>query len=170
MAWLHARPHPDRLRAAARTHGKRIVLWFRPLAVACDCRPAPGMGSLFAVPERHRQCNIAPQRLMQELGSLFPPTTRFLADTGNSESWAIHCLNPGDRRVSERPTDGEDESLRCRRQSHGGWLRVTMNFAPMGWAIGGAIGTAAGNPDDPVVCITGDGMLMNGSLPSSPRT
>ncbi len=38
-----------------------------------------------------------------------------------------------------------------------------MNFAPMGWAIGGAIGTAAANPDMPVVCITGDGsMLMNG--------
>jgi acetolactate synthase-1/2/3 large subunit len=38
-----------------------------------------------------------------------------------------------------------------------------MNFAAMGWAIGGAIGTAAANPDVPVVCITGDGsMLMNG--------
>jgi acetolactate synthase-1/2/3 large subunit len=35
-----------------------------------------------------------------------------------------------------------------------------MDFAPMGWAIGGAIGTAAGNPDVPVVCITGDGSLM----------
>jgi acetolactate synthase-1/2/3 large subunit len=33
----------------------------------------------------------------------------------------------------------------------------------MGWAIGAAIGTAAGNPDSPVVCITGDGaMLMSG--------
>jgi acetolactate synthase-1/2/3 large subunit len=33
----------------------------------------------------------------------------------------------------------------------------------MGWAIGGAIGTAAANPGTPVVCITGDGsMLMNG--------
>ena len=40
---------------------------------------------------------------------------------------------------------------------------MTMNFAPMGWAIGGAIGTAAANPDVPVVCITGDGsLLMNG--------
>ena len=33
----------------------------------------------------------------------------------------------------------------------------------MGWAIGGAIGTAAGNREVPVVCITGDGsLLMNG--------
>jgi acetolactate synthase-1/2/3 large subunit len=38
-----------------------------------------------------------------------------------------------------------------------------MNFAPMGWAIGAAVGTAAANPEVPVVCITGDGsMLMNG--------
>jgi acetolactate synthase I/II/III large subunit len=35
-----------------------------------------------------------------------------------------------------------------------------MDFAPMGWAIGGAIGTAASNPQSPVVCITGDGSLM----------
>ena len=33
----------------------------------------------------------------------------------------------------------------------------------MGWAIGGAVGTAVANPDAPVVCITGDGsLLMNG--------
>jgi acetolactate synthase-1/2/3 large subunit len=38
-----------------------------------------------------------------------------------------------------------------------------MNFAPMGWAIGGAVGTALANPAAPVVCITGDGsLLMNG--------
>ena len=38
-----------------------------------------------------------------------------------------------------------------------------MNFAPMGWAIGGAVGTALANPAAPVVCITGDGsVLMNG--------
>jgi len=47
--------------------------------------------------------------------------------------------------------------------SAGGWMRVTMNFAPMGWAIGGAVGTALANRAVPVVCITGDGsLLMNG--------
>ncbi|HEX5802524.1 MAG TPA: thiamine pyrophosphate-dependent enzyme, partial [Azospira sp.] len=40
---------------------------------------------------------------------------------------------------------------------------VLMDFAPMGWAIGAAIGVARGNPSCPVVCITGDGSyLMNG--------
>lgn len=110
---------------------------------------------------------ITPQRLMSELGRAFPPTTRFLADTGNSVAWAIHCLNPaGDRRLFERRLGlcGRGRKISTgRRKAANGWLRVTMNFVPMGWAIGGAIGTAAANPDVPVVCIAGDGsMLMNG--------
>jgi len=107
---------------------------------------------------------IKPQRLMRELGLRFPPTTRFLADTGNSVSWATHYLHPRDRRVGERRlAGGERKRTAGRRRTPGGWLRVTMNFAPMGWAIGGAVGTAAANPDAPVVCITGDGsLLMNG--------
>lgn len=93
---------------------------------------------------------IKPQRLMRELGRLFPAGTRYLADTGNSVAWATHYLRP--------PAGGASE----------GWLRLTTQFVPMGWAIGAAIGTAAalaaghGTPA-PVVCITGDGsMLMNG--------
>jgi acetolactate synthase-1/2/3 large subunit len=108
---------------------------------------------------------ITPQRLMRELGSLFPPTTRFLADTGNSVSWAVHYLHPGvDRRIGERRISRKGRKVSSgMRKTDGGWLRVTMNFASMGWAIGGAIGTAAANPDVPVVCITGDGsMLMSG--------
>jgi acetolactate synthase-1/2/3 large subunit len=107
---------------------------------------------------------IKPQRLMRELSRLFPPTTRFLADTGNSVSWATHYLHPIDRRAAERRLGGGERKRSLgRRKTSGGWLRVTMNFAAMGWAIGGAIGTAAANPEVPVVCITGDGsMLMNG--------
>jgi acetolactate synthase-1/2/3 large subunit len=90
--------------------------------------------------------SIKPQYLMRELGWRSPPDTRFLADTGNSTIWAIHHLGMHDHQASA-----------------GGWLRVTMNFAPMGWAIGGAVGTALANRTAPVVCITGDGsLLMNG--------
>ena len=104
---------------------------------------------------------IKPQRLMRELGLLFPPTTRFLADTGNSVSWATHYLHPRDRRVAERRLlSAERKRTAGRRRTPGGWLRVNMNFAPMGWAIGGAVGTAAANPEMPVVCITGDGSLL----------
>ena len=89
---------------------------------------------------------IKPQYLMRELGWRSPPDTRFLTDTGNSTIWAIHHLAMHDHHASA-----------------GGWMRVTMNFAPMGWAIGGAVGTALANPAVPVVCITGDGsLLMNG--------
>jgi acetolactate synthase-1/2/3 large subunit len=104
---------------------------------------------------------IKPQRLMHDLGRLFPPSTRFLADAGNSVAWSTHYLSPADRRISERRLGGGSRRRdNGRRQTEGGWLRLTMDFAPMGWAIGGAVGTAAGNPDVPVVCITGDGSLM----------
>ncbi|MDD2700722.1 MAG: thiamine pyrophosphate-binding protein [Sideroxydans sp.] len=106
-----------------------------------------------------------PQRLMRELGTRFPPTTRFLSDTGNSTAWSVHYLHPhSDQRFTERRLGGNNRKIMQRqRRTHGGWLRVTMNFAAMGWAIGGAIGTAKGAPNAPVVCITGDGsMLMNG--------
>jgi acetolactate synthase I/II/III large subunit len=108
---------------------------------------------------------IKPQRLMRELGLLFPPTTRFLADTGNSASWSIHYLQPANnRRLGERRLSGATRKISLGlRKTEGGWLRVMMNFASMGWAIGGAVGTAAAKPELPVVCICGDGaMLMNG--------
>ena len=89
---------------------------------------------------------IKPQYLMRELGWRSPSDTRFLTDSGNSTTWAIHHLGMYDHQPSA-----------------GGWMRVTMNFAPMGWAIGGAVGTALANRAAPVVCITGDGsLLMNG--------
>lgn len=99
-------------------------------------------------PFKSRSVNgpIKPQYLMRELGWRAPPEARFLADTGNSTAWAVHHL-----------------ALHDHTHSPGGWMRVTMNFAPMGWAIGGAIGTALANRSVPVVCITGDGsLLMNG--------
>ncbi|MGQ0709835.1 MAG: thiamine pyrophosphate-binding protein [Rhodoferax sp.] len=106
---------------------------------------------------------IKPQRLMRELSRRLPASTRFFADAGNSTAWAIHYLQPHDRRVSRQydyeAMHGQDK----RRRGDAGWLRVLMDFAPMGWAIGAAIGCARGNPGCPVVCITGDGSyLMNG--------
>ncbi len=94
---------------------------------------------------------IKPQRLMYDLARLFPPDTRFLADSGSSSYWAVHYLHPFDRRVTgRRPPDG-------------GSFRVNMGFTPMGWAIGTAVGTALGDRRRTVVCITGDGsFLMSG--------
>ncbi|RJF97601.1 thiamine pyrophosphate-binding protein [Noviherbaspirillum saxi] len=112
----------------------------------------PRLAALPAVAAQAPAGPVKPQQLMHELGRLFPATTRYLADAGNSVAWAVHHLSPQIEHPDERGPD-----------SIGGWLRTTMDFAPMGWAIGGAVGTALGNPDGPVVCITGDGsMLMNG--------
>ncbi len=94
---------------------------------------------------------IKPQRLMRELPRLFPPNTRYLADTGASFAWATHYLHPFDRRLAGK------------RNAAGGLFRASLEFASMGWAIGSAVGTALARPKDPVVCITGDGsVLMSG--------
>jgi acetolactate synthase-1/2/3 large subunit len=114
---------------------------------------------------------IKPQRLMTELSKRFPPTTRFVADAGNATAWAIHYLDSRTNRrlglapVASQPADPAANSAWRgeRRHDHAGWLRVLMDFAPMGWAIGAAVGIARAKPDCPVVCLTGDGSyLMNG--------
>ncbi len=107
---------------------------------------------------------IKPQRVMRELSLRFPPTTRFVADAGNSTAWAVHYLLPRDRRLARHaPLDDPDPQHADKRTWRAGWLRVVMDFAPMGWAIGTAIGIARAHPSCPVVCITGDGSyLMSG--------
>jgi acetolactate synthase-1/2/3 large subunit len=105
---------------------------------------------------------IKPQRLMKELSERFPPATRFLADAGNSMMWTAHYLQPPNRRGSA-PGGKPRARSRERRSGTASWLRMTLEFAPMGWAIGAAVGIARGNPHGPVVCITGDGSyLMSG--------
>jgi acetolactate synthase-1/2/3 large subunit len=137
-------------------------------AQAAVCDEAPGADApetLLAEPLKYESAAtpIKPQRLMRDLGRIFPEHTRFLADSGNSIAWAIHYLQLEDRRVSERRIGRDPDAIPGRRKSDGGWLRMTMDFAPMGWAIGATVGTAAASPGVPVVCITGDGsMLMNG--------
>lgn len=104
-----------------------------------------------------------PQALMRELGLRFPPTTRFVADAGNSMAWAIHGLQLRDRRTRHLADNQSHPTLARQRNHNANWLRVTMDFAPMGWAIGAAVGMAQGQPNSPVVCLTGDGSyLMSG--------
>jgi acetolactate synthase-1/2/3 large subunit len=104
---------------------------------------------------------VKPQWLMQQLTTLFPPNTRYLADTGNSMTWAIHYLHPFDRRRLARRKCGR--SKQERRTVVGGLFQTSPKFASMGWAIGCSVGAALANSDGPVVCLTGDGsMLMSG--------
>lgn len=154
MARLHVR---GRLKNIFARLLERLGDDHQPPRAAADRLP-------LAIAEREKFASsaspITPQRLMNELGRRFPATTRFLADAGNSLSWAIHYLNLADRRTAPPAPEASNQE---RRLAHGGWLRLTTDFAPMGWAIGGAVGTAIANPQVPVVCITGDGsLLMNG--------
>ena len=118
---------------------------------------------------RDTQTPVKPQRLIATLAERCPPHVRFVADAGNSAAWSVHYLAPRDRRrsaaVAPLPA-GANAGATPRnegRTSLSSWLRVTMDFAPMGWAIGSAVGIALGNPRCPVVCLTGDGSyLMNG--------
>ena len=104
---------------------------------------------------------IKPQRLMKELSERFPPNTRFLADAGNSMMWAPHYLQPQNRRAQQHHPPYKPQKER--RSGCVNWLKLTLNFAPMGWAIGASIGVARGNSCCPTVCITGDGAyLMSG--------
>lgn len=123
---------------------------------------------------------IKPQRLMRELSRRLPPGTRYLADGNSATFWAIHYLHAPDRRMAERRDAGDRRNLRAagdgteqrtrsvrrsgeRRRAWSGLFRSSAEFTCMGFAIGGAVGTAFGNPDVPVVCLTGDGsVLMNG--------
>ncbi len=94
---------------------------------------------------------IKPQRLMNELPKIFPSNTHYLADCGNSFAWAIHYLQPSDRRIFGV------------REDRASLFRACLEFAPMGWAIGCAVGSALAKRDQQVVCITGDGSwLMSG--------
>lgn len=89
---------------------------------------------------------IHPRFLIELLNKISPDSCRVLFDAGNSYLWGIHywlCNKTG----------WQDE-----------WrFHTSMGFSTMGWAIGAAVGVALADPENWVVCVTGDGsLLMNG--------
>jgi len=57
---------------------------------------------------------IKPQRLMKELSRRCPPSTRFLADTGNSMIWASRAMWSSRRPSSKRSTSARSSRTRAR--------------------------------------------------------
>jgi acetolactate synthase-1/2/3 large subunit len=120
--------------------------------------------------EGWQQHLVNPKWLMQQLICLFPPSTRYLADSGSSVAWAIHYLHPFDRRILERRHSSRADSSNCgdrseagRRSSAAGLFQAALEFSSMGWAIGASVGASLACPHQTIVCITGDGsMLMSG--------
>jgi acetolactate synthase-1/2/3 large subunit len=160
MAMLHVRGH---IRAVC----ERVISLMKDTVTtdAWDTRESVDgtiqSGVTFQSPEAYESdaVPIKPQRLMKTLSERCPPHTRFLADSGNSMVWTTHYLQPYNRREYVQADVQESEQ----RAGTASWLRVMMDFCPMGWAIGAAVGVARSNPACPVVCITGDGaFLMSG--------
>ncbi|MCB1887261.1 MAG: thiamine pyrophosphate-binding protein [Rhodocyclaceae bacterium] len=159
---------------AVRSAMARLHIIGDPLAVArrLIARQGEGHGVIPARAERvlprtgpipaPLSPGVRPQVLMEVLSERCPPSVQFVADAGNSTAWAIHHLELNDRRTRDIDApEGEGEAVA--RNPLASWLRVLMDFAPMGWAIGAAVGIAMARRGLPVVCLTGDGsLLMNG--------
>lgn len=85
---------------------------------------------------------IHPLEAMRLLDSLRPSNATLCTDSGTCIFWAFQAL------PVRRP----------------GSFFATIDFAPMGCGIAGAIGVALARPDERVVCIAGDGaFLMHGT-------
>lgn len=109
------------------------------------CANVVDLPELFKVNNRNIK-KIPPQLLFWELSLKAPENTRVVVDIGNSFLWGIHYWQC-------RHKAGDFKNL----------FRMGLGFAPMGWGIGAAVGTAMASPDEPVICFTGDGsLLMNG--------
>jgi acetolactate synthase I/II/III large subunit len=85
---------------------------------------------------------IHPLEVMRELDSLLPSNATLCTDSGTCIFWAF-------------------QGMPVRRP---GAFFATIDFAPMGCGIAGAIGVALARPKDRVICIAGDGaFLMHGT-------
>jgi acetolactate synthase I/II/III large subunit len=116
-----------------------------------DDNPFDGMGVVFnnnivkyleAEKMLDDSIPIKPQRLMKIIRDFVPDNSIFLADSGAHWAWATHYL----------PV------------YPGGYFYPTLGLGAMGASICSAMGIKLSNPDNPVICICGDGsFLMNGN-------
>ncbi|MHA7650356.1 thiamine pyrophosphate-binding protein [Mycobacterium sp. ML4] len=89
-----------------------------------------------------RTSSIHPLEVMREMDAHLPPNATLCTDSGTCIFWAF-------------------QGIPVRRP---GTFFATIDFAPMGCGIAGAIGIALARPDERVVCIAGDGaFLMHGT-------
>jgi acetolactate synthase-1/2/3 large subunit len=134
---------------AMRQEGKLEIRLMKEPARSADLHPEkapyvpPGIevqAPEYCRPENSGNALKAP-RVIRELVRRFPAETRFLIDNSNSVPWTIHYF------FNRHPEN----------------YHLAVGFASMGWAIGAAVGMAAGAKNAPVICLTGDGcFLMNG--------
>ncbi len=86
--------------------------------------------------------HMTPSQVLDAIARIVPRDAIFATDVGQHQMWAIQHLH----------------------FEYSGQLVTSGGFGTMGFGLGAAIGAKAGNPDKPVVLITGDGsfrMNMN---------
>jgi acetolactate synthase-1/2/3 large subunit len=81
---------------------------------------------------------LKPQRVMKEIRENTPDNTIFLADSGSHWAWAMHYL----------PIYKD------------GGFYPTIGLASMGASICSSIGVKLSKPENPVICICGDGSFL----------
>ena len=107
----------------------------QPLSFAVPARVAP------RIPETEPEV-IHPLEVMRELDALLPTNATLCTDSGTCIFWAF-------------------QGIPVRRA---GTFFATIDFAPMGCGVVGAIGVALARPEERVICIAGDGaFLMHGT-------
>ncbi|MCH8296905.1 MAG: thiamine pyrophosphate-binding protein [Chloroflexi bacterium] len=96
-------------------------------------------GGYHDQPEMHEDSSpVKPQRLIAQLQATMEPSTIYTLDAGNNRTWMAHLYR------AQQPNTF---------YSPGG-------TAGMGWALPAAVGLKLVYPDQPVVCVTGDGGYM----------
>ena len=81
------------------------------------------------------QERMTPSQVLDAIARIFPRETIFATDVGQHQMWAIQHLH----------------------FEYSGQLITSGGFGTMGFGLGAAIGAKLGNPEKPVVLITGDG-------------
>jgi acetolactate synthase-1/2/3 large subunit len=90
-------------------------------------------------PEMHEDSSpVKPQRLIAQLQATMPADTIYALDAGNNRTWMAHLYRAQQANTFYSP---------------GG-------TAGMGWALPASVGLKLVYPDQPVVCISGDGGYM----------
>ena len=79
--------------------------------------------------------HMTPSQVLDAIARVVPRNAIFATDVGQHQMWAIQHLH----------------------FEYSGQLVTSGGFGAMGFGLGAAIGAQAGNPDRPVVLITGDG-------------
>ncbi len=145
MAKLHVFGHLDSIfnRVLNKVNAYSWRRTWQGLEFECHSNPVGGFIDLLEPEKCHSNATpIKPQKLMAYFSRKLPVETRVFVDTGNIWAWATHYLS---------------------HSSNKGLYRLSMDFGSMAWAIGAVIGSTFGAPNQPHVCLCGDGAWLMSS-------